>query len=413
MATNRYLRLFLAFLILAGIAPSLRAQSAGYFIDTESGEPRFIQRLVWTGGEYALRYEVVIEREVGGANITYLREFTEMSFIEVSLPPGNYRFQITSYDVLDRPDEVSEWKYIEVRPAIQPEISDVLPELVFGGSYDETRGYVLNILGENFTPDSEFTIRNSDGTQIIPEVLNSGADGASLFIDGGAFTPGEYELVVKNPGGLEAGMGGIVFPQIEKAEDVAESEPEDEAETVVETEPDVEEEEKLVEEKQPVEEKPKQPRLTLFFANAAWAPVFPVHETFFGTNASFAGATARLGAVHPIPIDIYIGGELAVFWNISNNTVTDDSYNVLSVGANLLAMKWLPNKTMALSFRLGLSYAILPDIQDKFLLNIGASYLWRFSGIFTMEAGIDYSALFRENSFDGCFRPWLGVGIIF
>jgi len=412
MATNRYLRhLLLAFLILAGTS-SLWAQNAGYFIDTEGGETRFIQRLVWTGGEYALRYEVVIERAVGTTSVTFLREFTEASFIEVSLPPGYYRFQIISYNILDRPEEVSQWINIEVRPAVQPEISDVLLDLVSGGSYDETSGLVLNILGENFTSDSEFIIQNSDGTRIIPEVLNSGADGASLFIAGGAYTPGEYELVVINPGGLETGMGGIVLPQIEKGEYISQSGPEKEKEDEIPTE------------RPPVERPPRKPRTSLIFVNVEWSPVFPLHGTFFGTNASFAGAGARFGIVYPLPNGIYLGWELTAFWNNAYNAIYDYSSDVLSVGANLVAMKWLPNKTMALTYRLGLSYLLLSDTfilpntqyiytQGQFMLNIGTSYLWRFSGIFTLEAGIDYAVLLGGSSFDGGLHPWLGVGLIF
>jgi len=406
MATNRYLRLFLAFLICTGISPSLTAQSAGYFIETEGGEAHFIQRLVWTGGEYALRYEVVIEREVNGRNTAHLRESTEMSFIEVSLPPGNYRFQVISYDILGRPDEVSEWKYIEVRPAIQPEISDVLLALVSGDSY-ETSGYVLNIFGDNFTPDSEFIILNSDGSQILPEVLVSGTDWASLFVESGKFTPGEYDLVVINPGGLEAGKGGIVnifaFPEKEEEK----------------------EEEKPVEEKT---EQPKPPRTSLYLANVAWAPVFPFHGTSFGTNASLLAAGVRLGVVYPLPLDFYFGAEVTAFnfefERLEQGLPYYDVENVLSVGANLVAMKWLPNQTMALSFRLGLSYFLdgiaTPEIDANgyydtyisyFALNIGGSYLWRFAGIFTLEAGLDYSVLL--GSFDGSLRPWIGLGIIF
>jgi len=368
MATKYLRRLFFAFLILAGIAPSLKAQSAGYFIDTESGETRFIQRLVWTGGEYASRYEVVIERQVNGTDITYLREFTETPFIEVSLPPGNYRFQVISYDILDRIEEVSQWENIEVRRAVQPKISDVSLE-------SETSGYTLNISGENFTPDSEFIIRNSDGTQIIPEVINYGEDGnASLFIESGAFTSNEYELVVKNPGGLETGIRGFVSPQMEEDEVVSESK-------------------------------------IILFAGAALTPVFSAHGDFFGTGASFAGAGIHFGAAYPIPIGFHVGAELTAFWNLIDNT--DDFTNVLSLGGNLLAMKWLPNQPMAITFKLGLSSVLLPDIQDRLLFNIGASYLWQFTDIFTLEAGLDYTVLIRENYFDGAFRPWIGVGIIF
>jgi len=309
MTTNSRLRRFLlAFLILTGFAPLLQAQSAGNFGDTESGEPRFIQRLLWTGGEYALRYEVVVQREVSERSaengnsaengsfaenrtyITQLQESTEASFVEVSLPPGRYRFQVTSYNVLDKPEEVSQWV-----------------------SFD------INAVDPNDIPD---TLR-------------------------------------------------------------------------------------------PI----------LMIAGAAWAPVFPLHGDFFGDSFSLAGAGAHFGVAFPVPRDLYLGAQATAFWYVNNANLNnpnadtadtvdiDDFGHFLSAGINLLAMKWLQNQTMALNIRLGVSFIILPDTQDKLVFNIGASYLWRFTGNFTLEAGFDYASRLEDNLFDGCIRPWIGVGM--
>jgi len=384
MATNsRLRRLLFVFLIFAGFAPSLRAQSAAYFIDKESGEPRFIQRLAWAGGEYALRYEVVIERERNGTYVTHLREFTETPFIEVSLPPGEYRYQVSSYNILNKPEEVSRWKNIEVRLAVQPEIFDALPDFVSednSGGSEETPAYALAISGNNLVPGAEFLLRNSDGAEIIPEALDFGKDGnARLFINSADVYPGEYELIVRNPGGLEASLGGIVFP-----------EPEPKGET------------------------PKLLKPVLVFNSAAWTPLFPLHGDFFGSGFSPAGAGINFGVVFSIPSSIYIGGELTMLLNIDNSSANNDNFGqMLSVGANLLLMKWLPNQKTALNFRLGASYIIVPDTQDKFAFNIGASFLWRFTGVFMLETGVDYAAQIKSDSFDGCLRPWLGIGVIF
>ena len=379
MATNmRFRRLLLAFLILAGTAPLLRAQSAGYFIDTKSGEPRFFQRLVWIGGEHALHYEVVVEREVNGTFITHLREFTETPFIEVSLPPGRYRFQVISYDILNRHEETSQWVNMEVRPAVQPELIDIIPEFVSGGT-DAPSGYVLNISGNNLDPGAEFIIRSSDGTQIIPTVLDSGEDGnAKIFIDSGALAPGEYEIVIRNPGGLEAVMSGIVFLQPEGVE------------------------------------MPEQLKSIFLFAGAALTPVFPFHGHFFGESFSPLGLGARFSAAFSIPVGIHIGAELTAFWHLNNAYADNDDFgNMLSAGFNLLAMKWLPNQITALNFRIGLSYILLPDIQDNLMLNIGVSFLWRFTDKYLLEVGFDYAGRLNENSFDGFIRPWIGAGMVF
>jgi hypothetical protein len=96
MTTNA--RILIAFLFLVGFAP-LCAQN---------------QRLTWLGDEYAMRYEVIIEKEEAGEYSLFLREFTEESFVEVSLPSGKYRAQVIPYDFLNQPVPVTEWMAFEV-----------------------------------------------------------------------------------------------------------------------------------------------------------------------------------------------------------------------------------------------------------------------------------------------------------
>jgi len=313
MTAKMYVRrLLLAFLILAGCTPLLRAQSAASSADTKNA-PRLVQRLVWTGGEYALRFEVVVQREVNGSYIAHLREFTELPFIEVSLPSGKYRFQVTSYNILDKPEEVSRWVHITVRAGVQNETFSTTPELV------------------------------------------SGKDGAK------ADSAGDKSKVSTG---------------------------------------------------KPI----------LLFAGAAWTPVFPLHGDFFGDSVSLAGAGARFGAAFSAPRDLYLGAEAAAFWNNSNsdNVNADNasadtaaSGHILLAGINLLAIKWLQNQTMALTYRLGCSFIVLPDTQEKLVFNIGASYLWRVGGTFLLEAGFDYAGRLEDQLFDGCIRPWIGIGMVF
>jgi len=307
MTTNSFLqRLLLAIFLLSGLAPFLFAQSTAGLIETENNEDYFTKRLSWTGGEYALRFEVVVQKEINGTYTTHLREFTESSFLVVSLPPGDYRYQITSFDVLDRPEEVSQWVSFKVLPAHESEDFDTVSELAANGR-----------------------------------------DGAS---DTENFSESESEN--------EAGMA-----------------------------------------------KPLKP--ILLIAGAAWSPVIPLHGNFFGENFSPAGAGARFGTAFPVPGNIYAGAELTALWHIN------DDENALSLGVNLLAMKWLSNQRMSLNLSLGLSFLILPDIDEKLIFNIGASYLWRFTDNLFLEAGLDYSALLKGKYFDGCIRPLVGIGVIF
>jgi len=89
MVTNRYpLLMFITALCLT-VPASLWAQNT---------EPRSVQRLTWVGDRYATRYEVIIEKDEDGKYTRTLQEFTTDFFIEVSLPPGKYRFQVIPYD---------------------------------------------------------------------------------------------------------------------------------------------------------------------------------------------------------------------------------------------------------------------------------------------------------------------------
>jgi hypothetical protein len=91
-------RMLITILFLMGLTP-LYAQN---------------QRLTWVGDENTMRYEVIIEKEEAEEYNNVLREFTEETFIEVSLSSGKYRCQVIPYDFLNQPIPVTEWMDFEV-----------------------------------------------------------------------------------------------------------------------------------------------------------------------------------------------------------------------------------------------------------------------------------------------------------
>ena len=196
-----------------GLAPVLEAQTR-YFIDPNSDELRFIQRLAWSGGEYASRYEVTVEREVNGRYQSHLSEFTTALFFDVSLTPGQYRFRVIPYDVLDRPGEGSRWMPFIVRPALQPELYRLAQNFVF---YDNDPVLILNVDGSNLVPGAEVFLVNKEGTRFFPNTIDDSGDGNSirLSFNNTGLKSGDYEIIVINPGGLRTEMGGISvnFPE--------------------------------------------------------------------------------------------------------------------------------------------------------------------------------------------------------
>jgi len=130
MAINNKKYLLLA-VILFVFTSFLSAQEPGYFIEEKGDEVKYVQRFVWRGGENSLYYEVIFERERNGRYSQHLKETTKEQFIEVSLPPGNYRFRVIPYDILGRPTEGSQWVNIVVLPVPKPEeFEDFKPDSI-------------------------------------------------------------------------------------------------------------------------------------------------------------------------------------------------------------------------------------------------------------------------------------------
>jgi len=409
------------------------AQRAGYFIDTEGGERRFVQRLAWSGGEFALRYEAVIESERDGSYVNYHREFTTALYIDISLQPGNYRFRVIPYDILNRQGSASEWKYIEVLPALQPEFLAVVSENITDGA-GESNSFLFNIIGYNIDWDAEIFIRSADGTvelactEITDEKYDSVRGGViRAYIESEKLIPGKYDLVIRNPGGLEARLNVLLPEQKLAVEPEPEPEPEPivEPEKIVEAEPEIE---THIEEETPEREKkqglePLKP--FIFSVGLAFIPSFPIYGDFIDGGMSLFGLTLRANALFHLPIGIYIGPELSVLAYPGNYPDVNGNYSdysgfenfsdrlTLMAGVNLLARKWFPGEKAALSFRAGADYGFLPSSIEQLNVRIDVSFLWRFTNNLLLEVGFDYSHIFTEELSGAFLRPWLGLSFQF
>jgi hypothetical protein len=356
----------------------LYAQNSGYFLDTSSGEPLFTQRLSWNGDEYTSRYEVIIEKQEEGRYRELRRESTRAPFIEVSLAPGKYRCYVIPYDFLGLSGERSEME-IDVLAAMLPELDDSLAEFIYP---DKTPVYEMNFSGKDIAPGAEIYLRRlgdagiAGGELIVPSDVHIKEDGSEvqLFFDKKQLTPGDFELFIRNPGGLETSRGGI---------------------TVIRSLPD-------------------RPQINLFLT-AAWMPLSPIYyeeeKRFPGHKLSASGAAGRFAATFS-KWDLFSPGlELAASWSSVNADSGEQSAaHSMVFGLNLLAQKWFPNERMAFTFRLGSGYTILQDWQHMHI-NMGVSFLWVLALNLYMETGLDYNHWFTESPFgSGCLRPWAGLG---
>jgi len=372
MAINlRLLRyaLFTA-LFLYGASSFLQAQAPGYSFSIENGEARFMQRLAWIGGEYALRYEVLIERQENGNYVEYRQESTTDLFIDISLPPGEYRFRVIPYDILDRPGEGTQWAQIEVLRALKPEILDTPGRYI---DNENEKIHAFEIDGKDIAPDAEIFFRGQDGQLVPPlDVAVDESGSVMLQFDREKLKTGEYELIVKNPGGLETSVNVVVF-EVKKKRGVI---------------------------------KPLRP-VIFNFGIFLSPPVISLYGDVFDGQPLFVSAAANLNVGFKIPTGIHIGPELAAIYQVN-----EIFQPVLNLGFNLMLRKWLNGERLALCFRLGAEITPADDaIFDHLKSNVGASVFWRIYSVLYAEGGIDYLNLFNGDQSSGFMRIRFGFGI--
>ena len=355
------IRVTLALFIFIFTISFLGAQSPGYHIvvDEDKQEPRFVQRLVWKGGDNALRYEVEVERREGRSYRRVLLESTTSLFLDVSLPHGEYRFSVIAYDILDRPVEKSPWVTIQVRHALKPEIAEVVLESEAGG-----KGYTFRITGKNLDPQAEIFFRGADGGTIVPvEVIDNKDGSVSIVFEKDQLGSGEYDLFIKNPGGLDASLNGIEF------------------------------------------QTPSGKKPFVMSLSALWAPAFLFYAPS-SESASLASAAVCLGAGFPAQANFFVGPELTVSWR---------SPQMLTAGINLFLEKRFADNAAAFKFRLGAEYSLLHEdqsLRDSVNIVAGASLCWNILSFLYIEAGVDYHYSTKIEAAD-FVRPLAGIGVSF
>ena len=194
-------------------APADASGSSSYFIrETEEGI-RFIQKIDWDPVDNVLRYEVVVEQRYGNSERynEVIRESVEDPFIEVSIPPGDYRFKVLVYNLLNRLDGESDYLYFNVFRAVQPFIGEITPGNIY---MDEDQARRVTLIGDNFVlgakiflvPVREGAVNNSENQRgvLVPAQLKYSdiGDTVELIFNEQDLLINNYRIVVVNPGGL-------------------------------------------------------------------------------------------------------------------------------------------------------------------------------------------------------------------
>jgi hypothetical protein len=380
--------LFLLAALFIFPAGRLSAQEPGYYIQETEAGPRLVQRLSWEPEEYASYYEVRIEKRDSGGNWSRsLAEITGENFIEVSLSPGSYRYQVQAYDLMERPAGNPPWIPAEVISAFQPELENFVPDQVFlDNLFGKSAPVTLTVKGRNLTEGAEFRLVPAIGKALLPTQYISENTEAVLVFSG--VPPGNYELLVVNPGGLSDSLGTLrIYP----------------------------------------------PKKTIpLSASLGYAPLIPLYGRLHKLLDAPSFPAGGYGGFSLLPIQtqfVDMGFEAAIMWtyifsrydggmviyDVNSHSLGLEIYYVfekalsgnlvldLRLGAGIFSVLGFEKRTA--SGGAGQLNALVPVAGG------GLSLRWFFFKPFFAEMGMEYTHFFSvDNPSPGYLRPTLGIG---
>lgn len=386
----------------------LYAQEGDYFIVRDNDVPTFMQRLSWGHDEYVFRYEVILEEERDRGYVEILRKATEENYLVLSLRAGRFRYAVNVYNLLDKIEYTMDWVYFEVLRALQPRILRFTPGEIFLERADTDADTLLTVNGEGLAPGADIMLRLRDSPPgpegleqaIRPRKQEIDGQTARLTFSSGQLEPGDYNVYIKNPGGLDDSRGILIVRLLES----------------------------------PVQTVPK----TGFFGrpdinvSLGYSPLLPLYGGLFTVGAFDSplfplGAAARISVVPLKWPRCNLGLELGGSWNKleAQKEYYDVAAQLIEAQLSLLYQLWLPNRTMAFNFRLGAGLGIIRDfyfdyhsgkgdsLDSQYLsLDAGVSFQWLIMGPFFIEAGADFTHILSsgDTSAPGYLQPVLSAG---
>jgi len=429
-------------------------------------ERRFVQRLSWNGSQYASRYEVIIEREEAGSFRRAHHGFTTTVSIEVSLPPGKYRYCVIPYDLFNNPGARSAWVEFEIFTAVLPKLYFSVPELYLAdtNSPEFNKEYVLMIYGTDISYHADIFLRMENGRVILPAhtLISQDGNSARLVFSDYKAIPDIFNVVVRNPGELEASLRtrSYIFspPDRSYARQIfieLDLMPESlvsffDYEIIPEKIAVVDEHKKeavikeieiitIIEEETQREtdndEADKPPSLPSYksvdwYLSVSYAPLFSVFGHIFllpEAVTTLSAAAFNLGFINTAE-NSFLGFGLEASLFFASFYIISPDYqeqyfpvNAMTIDANLVVQKKTFNEMMAFKFRFGAGINILSgdyEIQnilnsDLFHVNIGASFLLSASKFFFLETGINMVYWILNEETSGSIRPFIGIGLKF
>jgi hypothetical protein len=381
--------LLLGSLIFAQESPQASSGdvSSDYRLDADG---KINQRISWTRAN-AYFFEIEIERLTAGAVWRpEKRERTEQTFLELSLPPGMYRYRILNYNVLGRVGAVSEWIGIRVFVAKPPGAEQLNPPAYFIDSLEEN--FTLTVSGHDLVEEAELYIvaRKRGAKPVLPASIQYSPDESAItaVFSAKGLALGAYDIVIINPGGIRQSLRGF---------SVGFSRPVD------------------------------------INVSLGYAPIIPAAGYFFNIYDSALYPLGVFGRISIVPLKQlwgWFGLEFSPHY--VNLKTRSDAYdltgNMVNLYVDALFQRWMRNYTMAVNLRLGGGISSVSGMTfdhkdgsrsetEKAMLaaiNAGASVQWMVWKNLFIEAGGEYVQLVSsQGAASGFFRITTALGTKF
>ena len=145
----------------------------------------FKQKLMWQAEPNALEYKIEIQNVDDSSEFRTIE--TKETFIEFSMPAGDYIYRIFAYDFLGREASVTEWMSFSILKAVKPEIS--LTDEIVNVNPAENKPVEIPVNIEKITSESSAVVVNEETGEKLDGKIKI-ADKGDGFISGSVVVRG-------------------------------------------------------------------------------------------------------------------------------------------------------------------------------------------------------------------------------
>ncbi len=188
-------------------------EKKNYFLKETDEGIVLVQRLSWEALDDIYGFEFELEQRDKKTKVWSRidTQIVKTNYLDVSLPPGNYRYRVRVINLLEQREGESAYRNFDIRFAYQPEISSLSPDII---NFDELEEQTLTVSGKNFHEDTVFSLQDQlTGTVMNGRLLEINESGTRAVVEFEFVKadPGTYTFKAVDPSELLAKRTGIVF----------------------------------------------------------------------------------------------------------------------------------------------------------------------------------------------------------